>query len=261
MQNPTENKPMQTAAVLVIGNEILSGRTQDMNIRYIGEKMAQHGIPLAEVRIVPDIEGKIMAALNDLRVAHDFVFTTGGIGPTHDDITAESVAKAFGLPYGTHSEAYCILEQHYGAENFTPPRQKMAMMPPSASLIPNPVSGAPGFIVENVYVMAGVPRIMQAMFDHVLGLIAPGDPILSNTIGTALAESLMAEGLGQIQKHYPQVDIGSYPHFRDGTPATNVVLRGRDVEPLKAATRAVLDLVSQYEGEPRTISFQAPIEV
>lgn len=261
MQNPTENKPMQTAAVLVIGNEILSGRTQDTNIRHIGEKMAQHGIPLAEVRIVPDIEARIVAALNDLRGAHDFVFTTGGIGPTHDDITAECVAKAFGETYGTHAEAYRILEQHYGAENFTPPRQKMAMMPLSATLIPNPVSGAPGFIVENVYVMAGVPRIMQAMFDHVLSLITPGDPILSNTIGTALPESLMAEGLAQVQQRYPSVDIGSYPHFRDGTPATNFVLRGRDVGSLRSATRDVLALVGQHEGEPRSMSFQVPPEL
>lgn len=259
MQNPTENKSRKIAAVLVIGNEILSGRTQDTNIRHIAEKMAQHGVPLAEVRIVPDIEAKIIEALNDLRTAHDYVFTTGGIGPTHDDITAECVAKAFGLPYGTHPQAFSILEQHYGAENFTPPRQKMAMMPLSAALIPNPVSGAPGFIVENVHVMAGVPKIMQAMFDHVLALIAPGDPILSNTIGTALPESVMAEGLGAVQKLYPEIDIGSYPYFRDGAPGTNFVLRGRDVESLKATTRDVLALVSQHDGEPRSISFQVPI--
>jgi molybdenum cofactor synthesis domain-containing protein len=250
---------MQTAAVLVIGNEILSGRTQDTNIRHIGEKMAQHGVPLAEVRIVPDSEPRIIEALDALRGGYDYVFTTGGIGPTHDDITAECVAKAFGVLYGTHAEAYKILEQYYGPENFTPARQKMAMMPLSAALIPNPVSGAPGFVVENVYVMAGVPRIMQAMFDHVLGLITPGDPILSNTIATQIPESVLAEALGGIQTRYPAIDIGSYPHFRDGIPATNLVLRGRDVESLKAATRAVLDWVSRHEGEPRGTDFQAQL--
>lgn len=256
MENPRKNNAKPRAALLIIGNEILSGRTQDANVRYIGEKMAMHGVPLSEVRVVPDIEARVVTALNELRAAYDFVFTTGGIGPTHDDITAECVAKAFGDQYGTHGEAYKILEAYYGKDELTPARAKMAMMPLTAGLIPNPVSGAPGFIMDNVFVMAGVPRIMQGMFDHVLRLIAPGDPILSNTIGCALPESVIALELAEVQKKYPDVDIGSYPHFRAGIAGVNVVLRSQNQSVLKAATRAVLDFVSEHPDEPRTMSFQ-----
>lgn len=249
-----KNKPK--TALLIIGNEILSGRTADANTRYIGEKMSLHGVPLSEVRVVPDERGRIIDALNALREIYDFVFTTGGLGPTHDDITASCVAEAFGDEYGLHEEACRILEAHYGKEEFTDSRKKMAMMPLSASLIPNPVSGAPGFVMGNVFVMAGIPRIMQAMFDHVLSVIAPGDPVLSNTIGCNLPESMIAEDLARVQEAHPDVDIGSYPHFRTGSAGVNIVLRSPNTDALKVATSAVLAFVSHYEDEPRTMSFQ-----
>lgn len=247
---------MPTAALLIIGNEILSGRTADANTRYIGEKMALHGVPLEEVRVVPDIEARIIAAVDALRASYDFVFTTGGLGPTHDDITAECIAKALGDNYGLHEEACRVLEEYYGKEDFTEGRKKMAMMPLSAKLIPNPVSGAPGFVLENVYVMAGIPRIMQGMFDHVLEMVSPGDPILSNTIGCSLAESVIAGSLGEIQKLYPSVDIGSYPHYRTGSAGLNIVLRGREHEALKAATKDVMAMLDTYDDQPHTMSFQ-----
>jgi molybdenum cofactor synthesis domain-containing protein len=256
MENQKDNKANQSAALLIIGNEILSGRTADANTRYIGEKLALHGVPLSEVRVVPDIEERIIEALDALRKSFSVVFTTGGLGPTHDDITAECVAKAFGDEYGVHEEACRILEDYYGKEEFTEARKKMAMMPLSAKLIPNPVSGAPGFIMENVFVMAGIPRIMQGMFDHVLSVLSPGEPILSNSVGCSLPESIIAEQLSEVQKKYPQVDIGSYPHFRSGMAGVNIVLRSQNSDALKFATKDVIAFVSQYPDEPRTMSFQ-----
>jgi molybdenum cofactor synthesis domain-containing protein len=255
MENKTENNKPQTA-LLIIGDEILSGRTADANTRYIGEKMALHGVPLCEVRVVRDEEERIIDALNQLRQSYDYVFTTGGLGPTHDDITAECVARAFGVEYGLHEEACRVLEEYYGKDQFTDSRKKMAMMPVTAGLIPNPVSGAPGFIMENVFVMAGIPRIMQGMFDHVLSVISPGEPILSNTVGCSLPESVIAQDLAQVQKDYPDVSIGSYPYFRTGSAGVNIVLRSQNTPALKAATKDVLAFVSRHPDEPRTMSFQ-----
>lgn len=250
----------QNAALLIIGNEILSGRTPDANINWIAEKMTAHGVPLVEVRVVRDIEGEIVEALNALRAAHDYVFTTGGIGPTHDDITAESVSAAFGLPFERNEGAYQILLDHYGSpEEVTDARMRMAKMPEGASLIPNPVSGAPGFRVENVFVMAGVPRIMQAMLEHVIAEITPGEPILSNTVACNLPESVVAEALGEVQAKYPAVDIGSYPNFRNGVLSVSLVLRGTDKDAIAEATRAVLALVEDKGGEAQQVGFQVDV--
>jgi len=248
------------SALVVIGNEILSGRTQDANTGWIGEKMAAHGVPLAEVRVVPDVEEKIVEAVNTLRGEYDYVFTTGGIGPTHDDITAESVAKAFGLPFEQHEGAYETLVDYYGKDQLTEARVSMVMMPRGAVLIPNPVSGAPGFNIENVYVMAGVPRIMQAMLDSVLALISPGEPILCNTVSCDLPESVLAEGLSEIQDAYLQVDIGSYPAYRNGKPGGSLVLRSTERQPLAEASKKVMALVQELGGMPQALEFQVEID-
>lgn len=242
-----EKNNNKNSALLIVGNEILSGRTKDANAQYIGEKMSERGVPLREVRVVPDIEAKIIEALNALRGEYDYVFTTGGIGPTHDDITAESVAKAFDRPYGLNKEAYAVLEDYYGKEELTDARAKMAMMPEGVSLIPNPVSGAPGFIIDNVHVMAGVPRIMQAMLDHICGLIAHGKPVLSKTITVQKPESVIAQALGEIQKNHREIDIGSYPGYRDGQLWTSIVLRCVDEQALNAAASAVESMVAELE--------------
>lgn len=246
-----DNPDIKRAALIIIGNEILTGRTQDANTQWIAERLLPRGIMLAEVRVVPDIEDKIIKAVNELRAEVDYVFTTGGIGPTHDDITAASVAKAFGVPLEINQEAYKKLEAHYGAENFTAPRKKMTMVPRGASLIPNPVSGAPGFKIENVHVMAGIPRIMQAMFDHAIEALAPGEPMRSRTVSCALAESIIAEKLTALQDRYPDIDIGSYPHFCGGVLGLSLVLRSTDETQLDRAAAELVEIVSTLGGDPQ----------
>jgi molybdenum cofactor synthesis domain-containing protein len=238
-----EKKQNAQSALVIIGNEILSGRTHDKNMQYIGEKMAAHGTPLKEVRVVADVESKVIEAVNALRAEYDHVFTTGGIGPTHDDITAECISKAFGVKYTTHDEAFAVLTEYYGESDFTPARQKMAKMPEGVTLIPNPISGAPGFTIGNVHVMAGIPRVMQAMLDHLVSEIAGGDPVLSKTVTSHLPESEIAEGLGDIQNKYPAVDIGSYPGFRNGKLWSSVVLRATDGATLDKATSEVENFI------------------
>ena len=227
------------AAMIVIGNEILSGRTQDSNINYLANKLVECGVTLSEVRIVPDIEAAIIGAIHDLKGAVDYIFTTGGIGPTHDDITSMSVAKALGVELEIHQDAYDILLSHYGEEGLTPARLKMAKVPAGATLIPNPVSGAPGFRIENIHVMAGIPRIMQAMTDHVCMTLQGGAVVQSRTVTCTLTESVIAERLEDIQEEYPQVDIGSYPYYKDGAPGVNIVLRSADQDALDAAERRI----------------------
>ena len=234
-----------TAAALIIGNEILSGRTLDKNTQYIGETLTKAGIRLVEVRIVPDIEEKIVDAVNTLRAKVDYVFTTGGIGPTHDDITAASIAKAFEVPIIQHPEAYEILLSYYTKDDLTEPRLKMAQTPEGASLVPNPVSGAPGFQMENVYTMAGVPSIMRGMLDSIIPTLKHGAEILSETVEAGVAESALAEALGQVQDKFPAIDIGSYPQYREGIHAVNVVLRGTDAALLKQAADAVRAMLAQ----------------
>ncbi|MGB0719818.1 MAG: competence/damage-inducible protein A [Bdellovibrionales bacterium] len=238
-----ENPLNQTSALLIIGNEILSGRTLDQNTQYIAGKMAAHGVPLREVRVVPDIEGEIVAAVNALRGKYDFVFTTGGIGPTHDDITAESIARAFDTDFGQNQGAYNVLLDYYGAENLTEARLRMARMPvfEDLSLILNPVSGAPGFRIANVFVMAGVPKIMQAMLDHVLTMITPGDAIYARTCYCPVPESELAKDLTALQAAHPDIDIGSYPSFKDGGWRVSVVFRGTDEATLEAVLAALVN--------------------
>ncbi len=251
-----------TAAIIIIGNEILSGRTQDTNTAWIATKLAERGIKLLEVRVIPDLEEAIVATVHELRRKVTYVFTTGGIGPTHDDITSATMAKVFGVPCGLHAEARAILLDHYGSEEqLTPARLKMAHIPEGAKLIYNPVSGAPGFQMENVYVMAGVPRIMQAMLDGVLPELATGCPILSNTVTCDIPESQLAAPLEAIQKNYATVDIGSYPHFRDGAKGVSLVLRSSDNDPLHQATRDVVAMVRSFGQEPLAMSVRTEGDV
>jgi molybdenum cofactor synthesis domain-containing protein len=253
-----QGKDVYKTALIIVGNEILSGRTQDANTAWIAENLVSMGVVLHQVRVVPDIEAEIIMAVNELREKVDYVFTTGGIGPTHDDITADAIAKAFGVKLELNKEAYDILVRHYGDESLvTPPRKKMAMIPVGASLINNPVSGAPGFQIENVFVLAGVPRIMQAMFDDVVTRLQRGKPVLSNTIACSLAESAIAEPLEEIQKSYPAVNIGSYPHFRGGILGLSLVLRSTEDDILDRATRDVISLIAAQGGEPNALSIQS----
>lgn len=233
-----------TAAILVIGDEILSGRTKDKNIGYIAEYCTQIGVDIREVRIVPDIEDEIVAAVNALRARYDHVFSTGGIGPTHDDITADSMAKAFGVTIDHDPRAVAILTDHYATGQLNEARMRMARIPAGADLILNKVSKAPGFTLGNVHVMAGVPSIMQAMFDEVAAKIPTGAKMLSRTVPVGMGEGRIARQLGEIQLDYPDVSIGSYPKMLDGAFATDIVLRSRDEARLDEAARAVEAMVA-----------------
>jgi molybdenum cofactor synthesis domain-containing protein len=242
-----------TAALIIIGDEILSGRTHDKNTPWIAEQLNTLGIRLAEVRTIPDIKGKIVETVNLLRRDLDFVFTTGGIGPTHDDITAESIAAAFDVPLELNDDAYAELLSYYKDENdITEGRKKMAMIPRGAQLVENPVSGAPGIHIENVYVFAGVPRIMQSMFDAVAPTLKGGKPVISRSVTADLPESLIADGLTKIQKNYGDVAIGSYPKYQNGKFATSLVMRGINEESLQQAVNDVTHLVISL-GEPNPL--------
>ncbi len=250
-----EKAKVVTAAVLVIGNEILSGRTKDKNLAYLSEQLTELGINLREARVVADDEADIIEAVNTVRAKYDYVFTTGGIGPTHDDITADCIAKAFDLPIGPHPEAVALLEARYantGLE-FNQSRQRMARTPEGASLIENPVSTAPGFRVENVYVMAGIPVIAQAMFQSLKHELVGGDPVLSVAVNAYIGEGRLAPGLGRVQDRYPGVDIGSYPFHRDGIYGATLVCRSSDAAELGEAAAAVRALISDLGGEPEDV--------
>jgi molybdenum cofactor synthesis domain-containing protein len=230
-----------TAALLVIGDEILSGRTKDRNIGTVAGHLTGIGIRLREVRVVPDDETKIASAVNELRARHTYLFTTGGIGPTHDDITAESVAKALGVAIGVDPRAEKIMAEHYARRGLalTPARLRMARMPTGASLIPNRISGAPGFRVGNVIVLAGVPDIMQAMLEAVTPELETGDKLLSVTIEVDRPESEIAAVLLGHQTRYPDVAMGSYPRLRDGRPVADLVLRSVDAARLQEAAETL----------------------
>ena len=216
------------AVIIIIGNEILSGRTQDVNVVSISNWLNELGVKLEEVRIIPDIENSIIRTINDVRKKFMYVFTTGGIGPTHDDITSRSVAKAFNLSYGYHKQAYEILEKYYRPENFNEGRKKMAMLPDKALLIFNPSSGAPGFIVENVYCLPGVPSILKSMLRDLNNKIKGGKKILSKTISLITVESEIASSLEKVQKEFKDVEIGSYPFFRQGKIGVSIVIRSTE---------------------------------
>lgn len=234
-----------TAGFLVIGDEILSGRTKDKNIGFLADYLTAIGIDLAEVRIVPDIRERIVEAVNELRSRYTYVFTSGGIGPTHDDITADSIAAAFGVGIDVDPRARAILEAHYPPGQLTPARLRMARIPDGADLIDNPVSKAPGFRIGNVHVMAGVPSIMQAMVDAVAPALKTGAKMLSRTVDADLPESRLAERLAEIQQEFPETLIGSYPRTTDGRFTTQVVIRCRNEDSLERATRTVEEAVRQ----------------
>src|SRR5277367_3045498 len=239
-----------TAAILVIGDEILSGRTKDRNIGYIAEYVARLGVEVREVRVVPDDEGEIVAALNALRARWDYVFSTGGIGPTHDDITADAVAKAFGVPIGEDPRALAIMMQRYQPADLTPARRRMSRIPEGAELIENPVSKAPGFRIGNVIVMAGVPSVMQAMLDYAVKGLRTGQIMLVETIEAAgLPEGRYGAPLGEIAAARPQVSIGSYPSYADGTFRNQIVVRGKDAEAVADARRAVEAMIAELIGD------------
>ena len=231
-----------TAAVLVIGDEILSGRTKDRNVGFIADTLTDIGIDLEEVRIVADREVAIVEAVRALSARYDYVFTSGGIGPTHDDITADSIAEAFGLPIGIDERAVDLLMPYWRSRDIEPneSRLRMARIPEGATLIPNAVSAAPGFRVGNVFVMAGVPAIMQAMMDEVVKMLPASRPVLSETIEARRGEGDIAAAAGEVQKAHPGVRIGSYPYHDGERFRTRLVLRSRDAEAL-AAARAAMD--------------------
>jgi molybdenum cofactor synthesis domain-containing protein len=239
-----------TACVLIIGNEILSGRTQDTNLNYLATGLNEVGVTLREARVIPDIAEVIIATVNEMRARYDYVFTTGGIGPTHDDITSECVAKAFGVPWVLHPEAHKLFLDHYKPGELNEARLRMAHTPEGASLIRNPVSRAPGFRMGNVFVMAGIPRVMQSMFDGIKHDLKGGRPMLARTVSCHLPEGIIAKGLGEIQARYADLDLGSYPFYRRGEFGTSLVLRGRDPERLAAGTEEVVALVRGLGGNP-----------
>lgn len=231
-------KSEYTACLIVIGNEILSGRTRDANLQYLADRLNRWGIQMREARVVPDIEQTIIDTVNECRARFDYVFTTGGIGPTHDDITAESVAKAFGRSLVLHQETYDRMAAHFvdrGLGEFNEARQKMCYVPEGSELIGNSVSIAPGFQVENVFVMAGVPSIMRAMVDTLQNRLVGGRTVESRSINVFLGEGAVAEGLSRLQETYPDVDLGSYPFYRDGRFGTSLVARAADPDRLEAA--------------------------
>lgn len=240
-----------TAAVLVIGDELLSGRTKDTNVGHIAETMTSIGVDLREVRFVPDVEEEIVAALNALRARYTYVFTTGGIGPTHDDITSECVAGAFGVPWEPHPEAWARLERHYRPGEFNAARQRMATMPRGAALIDNAISIAPGFTMGNVHVLAGVPRIMQAMFEALAPTLEGGPPVASRTVhADGVMEGRIAEGLAAIQARWPDLDIGSYPYYRMGGGGVALVAKGQDATAVAAAAQDITVLLRAMGSHP-----------
>ncbi len=237
-----------SAAMLVSGDEILSGRTKDKNIGHLADIMTAIGIDLKEVRIVPDEEDEIVAAVNALRARYTYVFTTGGIGPTHDDITADSIAKAFGVPCEYDAKAYAMLEENYARREleFTEARKRMARMPRGAEHIDNPISVAPGFRIGNVHVMAGVPSIFQAMLDNIVPTLKTGTKMLSAMVPCPFGEGLIGGPLAEIQKAHPDTIIGSYPKYGDGKFWTELVVRARTQEALDAGRAAVEAMVAGF---------------
>jgi molybdenum cofactor synthesis domain-containing protein len=228
-----------TAALIVIGEEILSGRTRDENIAYIASYLTRIGILLREIRVVADIETEIVAAVNALRPHFTYVLTTGGIGPTHDDVTTDAIGKAFGVEVRIDPDAVAAMRQRFSDQELTPARLRMARIPKGASLIDNALSRVPGFMLENVIVMAGVPRIMQVMLDAVAPRLARGRPMLSRSVRIDMPEGDVADGLAKVQAAHPEVQIGSYPFFENKRLGTYIVLRSTDTGQLAAAEKAL----------------------
>ena len=244
MQNTKFN-----AAILIIGNEILSGRTQDTNTSTIAQWLNSIGVKVNEVRVIPDIENTIVETVNHLRKFNNYVFTTGGIGPTHDDITAQSISKAFNLHYEIHNEAFKILESYYKPGEFNEGRQKMVWMPKNANLILNPTSGAPGFNVENVFCLPGVPSILKSMLGGLTNKIVGGKPILSLTISLRTVESEIAQSLTKVQNDNQDTEIGSYPFFQAGKLGVSIVIRSEDQSKINNCSSQILAFVNKKKIE------------
>jgi molybdenum cofactor synthesis domain-containing protein len=249
----TDTRP--TACLVVIGDEVLSGRTRDANIQFLGQRLGELGIPLREVRVIPDDRCAIVSTINEVRPRFTYVFTTGGIGPTHDDITSECVAEAFGVPWVLHPEAYAEMAADYARRDppveFNAARQRMATVPEGASLIRNAVSVAPGFRIGNVFVMAGVPKVMQAMFEAIAPTLEGGVPTVSRSVHAAgVFEGTIAAPLGAIQAESPGVSLGSYPYYRACGNGVAIVARGTDAALVEAAIARVAAMLREHGAEP-----------
>ena len=251
MDTSETERRIVTACVLIIGNEILSGRTQDANLAFLARGLTELGIRLREARVIPDDAGVIVATVNAVRPAFDYLFTTGGIGPTHDDITAQCVADAFGVPLIVHPEAKRLLETHYPPGHLNEARLRMAMVPEGAVLLPNPISRAPGFQIGNVFVLPGVPSIMQGIFEQLKHRLVGGAKMLSRSVSCQLAEGTLAKELGELQARHPDLEIGSYPYFRRGDFGVTLVLRGTENARLAAAVEELNVLIRALGGDPQ----------
>tara|TARA_B100001971_G_scaffold197153_1_gene205587 strand:+ start:439 stop:1191 length:753 start_codon:yes stop_codon:yes gene_type:complete len=240
-----EKKTQVNAAIIIIGNEILSGRTQDTNTCSIALWLNSLGVKVQEVRVIPDVEEVIVKTINEVRKKNTYVFTTGGIGPTHDDITAASISKAFNLNYEVNKEAFKILESHYKLGEFNEGRQKMAWTPANAKLILNPTSGAPGFIVENIFCLPGVPSILKSMLVGLNNEISGGKPIISHTINLRTVESEIAKSLTSVQNINKDVEIGSYPFFRAGKLGVSIVIRSDEQSKIDICNSQILEFVNK----------------
>lgn len=256
MSTPSSTTSVVSAAMLAIGDELLSGRTKDKNIGHLADVLTMSGIDLKEVRIVSDEEDAIIEAVNALRSRYDYVFTSGGIGPTHDDITADAVSAAFSLPCEHDADALRILGDMYRVREmeFTDARKRMARMPKGAKHIANPVSVAPGFIVGNVYVMAGVPQVFQAMLDNVVPTLKSGSKIMSQSVRSPFGEGDIGTPLTAVQKAHPETSIGSYPKYDGQRFSTEIVVRARDHDALTAAATAVTDMIENITREKAAAS-------
>ncbi len=243
-----------TACLVIIGNEILSGRTRDANLPFLATELNRIGVRLTECRVIPDVEDTIVDTINEARRKFDYVFTTGGIGPTHDDITADAIAKAFGVGISEHPEAVDRLTRYYADPTlFTPPRRRMARIPHGGILVDNPVSVAPGFRMENVFTFAGVPMIVEGMFHAMKHVLVGGRPMISRTIRCSQPEGFIAEKLGAVQQRHADTEIGSYPAFRQGKPSVSLIIRGTDPGKVQAAFDDLFAALTELKGEPEEI--------
>jgi molybdenum cofactor synthesis domain-containing protein len=250
-KNAMSNEKTVTACLIIIGNEILSGRTQDANLSYLAKWLNDEvGIQMVEARVIPDIEQTIVDTVNECRAKFDYVFTTGGIGPTHDDITGSCVAKAFGVPHELNAEANDILKEYYGPEGLSSARARMAYVPRGATLIENPISKAPGYQMENVFVMAGIPQIMQVMCDSLKHSLSGGKPVRSRSVVTELPESRIAKVLSELDERYDNVDIGSYPFYTNGKAGTSLVVRTTDEDLLIEIADEIFQAAFELGGNP-----------
>jgi molybdenum cofactor synthesis domain-containing protein len=238
-----------TAAIIIIGDEILSGRTQDTNVQFIAKRFENLGIELKEVRIIPDDEETIISAVNLARAKYTYVITTGGIGATHDDITVAAIAKAFDRPLVVNEEAHKAILEFYG-DRINDIRLRMAKMPEGVNLIQNPVSGVPTFYIENVFVLAGMPSVMRGMFDFVENILETGPKVLTNTLTSSVVEGIMAKDLESIQQNFKDVSIGSYPFYDYPNIGASIVLRSKDEGLLKKASKVVYDMLLSHNGKP-----------